>query len=534
MNYFLEINLPEQRPQIIAVKSKITLGSSSSSTLNYSSKKIAPLHCTFRLHNDVLTLHNSAGNLQTTLGKQALSHGKMYVLEKGDSLHIDNITINILDKNDESKFAKNVEKKDPVINMAETDSLTSQVDVESLIKEQKKQVTKYIKKEKSKTVLPLKKKSFKVSSKKIFFVNNKLNDYPAFFIRIYAFAVNLSLIYGVMFYLLPKIGQASLLTDLTIKTTPLINKLLTLFATYYPMKINSAYITVGLEIFLSYALIELSSTLIFGTSIPLFLSGVGGNGSFFANRIKGIIRSILHLLTFPFIIFDLPAILGKPTIKELISTSHLIYKNNFMKLFSTSILLPLLFYAGMAAPIANNRGLQEAIFEKIDSLIKNQTIAPTKTQTINFNFSITDGTIFFFSNAINIEDKNNLLVFKAQIPIQDPDQPATPKLSFIPNHALSIINLVDNTQKGNPLFRWSFPHLFEYYQVVTADPKSKIIFDQVMVEELKKMLQVGLDLEITLESFKQILLSDGPFINGFVNLKNILDSVIIYNKNKQK
>src|SRR3989339_349445 len=501
LQYVLEINLPDNKSQTIPVSSKITFGSSAAASISYKSKNIAPTHCTFRAHNGVLTLHNSSGTLQTLLDRQALLHGKMYILEAGDVLRIDEVTIKVLD-DDKKIFSQPTKEKRPAPSKANQEKAghsplpsasvepeTAAISINELINKQAE--TSQVKDKKKQEVQKTKVVEERIKNNQKTFFKSKSSKHhygnPSFFIRLYAFFCNLSLAYALLYYLLPKLGLGLLLTQIATALSPLIDMLLKKTNVIYPLMSDPAAPLVIAEVFLCYALLDIAANLLLGTSLPLALSGIGGDGSFVSNRIRGIMRSLIHLLTFPLIIFDLPALIARPTIKEIITSSRLVYKSNLMKFLSSALFMPLLFYIGLFAPIIGNDYLADMLTSKVKFLIN-------KRQRKNM--------------------KNALA-------------PKSAELSFNPDQEMNILSLIGKAQIGNPLFRWSYPGLFNYYQAVKKDSTNTTPWDNMLLTELKKLLQAGLDLDITLEGFSQTILTAGPFLNGLVNLKNSLDAVII-------
>ncbi|HLE12452.1 MAG TPA: FHA domain-containing protein [Bacteriovoracaceae bacterium] len=542
LQYVLEINLPDNKSQTIPVSSKITFGSSAAASISYKSKNIAPTHCTFRAHNGVLTLHNSSGTLQTLLDRQALLHGKMYILEAGDVLRIDEVTIKVLD-DDKKIFSQPTKEKRPAPSKANQEKAghsplpsasvepeTAAISINELINKQAE--TSQVKDKKKQEVQKTKVVEERIKNNQKTFFKSKSSKHhygnPSFFIRLYAFFCNLSLAYALLYYLLPKLGLGLLLTQIATALSPLIDMLLKKTNVIYPLMSDPAAPLVIAEVFLCYALLDIAANLLLGTSLPLALSGIGGDGSFVSNRIRGIMRSLIHLLTFPLIIFDLPALIARPTIKEIITSSRLVYKSNLMKFLSSALFMPLLFYIGLFAPIIGNDYLADMLTSKVKFLINEQTLSSTASIQADFYFSVLDGNISFMSSAINIEDKENHLIYKRQRKnMKNALAPKSAELSFNPDQEMNILSLIGKAQIGNPLFRWSYPGLFNYYQAVKKDSTNTTPWDNMLLTELKKLLQAGLDLDITLEGFSQTILTAGPFLNGLVNLKNSLDAVII-------
>jgi hypothetical protein len=95
LGFQLEINFPDQSPHKIPLGSKLSLGGSDKSELCIEDYGLSPLHLSFRVHNNLLSLHNLGGKNSTHLGDQQLNHGKMYLLNIGDIIKVGDIEIKI-------------------------------------------------------------------------------------------------------------------------------------------------------------------------------------------------------------------------------------------------------------------------------------------------------------------------------------------------------------------------------------------------------------------------------------------------------
>src|SRR5690606_37629834 len=81
------------------------------------------------------------------------------------------------------------------------------------------------------------------------------------------------------------------------------------------------------------------------------LMGATTDGSFIMARAKAIIRFFIGIVTFPFLIFDLPALIRKRTFKEVISASAILHRFNFLKFIGAVIFIPALIFASIACYI---------------------------------------------------------------------------------------------------------------------------------------------------------------------------------------
>ena len=132
---------------------------------------------------------------------------------------------------------------------------------------------------------------------------------------------------------------------------PLIPKDYTKYMDYLS---NEKYINI-VVIFLA---LELIGCLIFGVNIGQFLIGISTDGSFIVKRIKALVRSIIGLFTTPLLIFDIPALVGNKTLKELISASKIGYKSDSKKILGSYIFFPLFFSLLSLLPVFRKNSLR--------------------------------------------------------------------------------------------------------------------------------------------------------------------------------
>lgn len=97
-----------------------------------------------------------------------------------------------------------------------------------------------------------------------------------------------------------------------------------------------------------FVVLRILSSVIFGQSIFQTLMGMKVQGSFLSIRLKGILREVLGLFLGPLLVFDLPLLMGKKSIKELASGTVIevgpIAQRILVSLFIVpSIMVPVLF-----------------------------------------------------------------------------------------------------------------------------------------------------------------------------------------------
>ena len=95
---------------------------------------------------------------------------------------------------------------------------------------------------------------------------------------------------------------------------------------------------------ISFISIRILSNLVFTMPLPLFLLGVKNQTVFspLKSRAQALVRELIGFITFPFLIFDIPALFQKRTFKEVLTSSLLCYSGWFSRLGGLLLLNPLI------------------------------------------------------------------------------------------------------------------------------------------------------------------------------------------------
>ncbi|MES2526842.1 MAG: FHA domain-containing protein [Bdellovibrionota bacterium] len=108
-------------------------------------------------------------------------------------------------------------------------------------------------------------------------------------------------------------------------------------------------------------IIRLVTTIIFAVSISEFLFGIHANFNKIWARIGGMLRVIIGMITWPFLIFDLPALFSKRTFKEFITVTNTYVGSRVMTFVGIVLYLPLLVLLILVSPMMIGLELVEPI-----------------------------------------------------------------------------------------------------------------------------------------------------------------------------
>lgn len=116
-----------------------------------------------------------------------------------------------------------------------------------------------------------------------------------------------------------------------------------------------------LQLVLVFFLIRFTTTLIFGVSISEFMFGMRGNFNFIWARVGGLLRVIIGMITWPLVIFDLPALASKRTFKEFITFTNTYVGSRVTLFFGLILYFPLLLILLLVSPMFIGLELVEPI-----------------------------------------------------------------------------------------------------------------------------------------------------------------------------
>lgn len=540
--YFLDIKIPDGDAHRVAIFDSVSIGSSGDVEVSVEEFGLAPRHGIFKVHNDILSLHNLGGNGKTALDGHNLQHGKMYIVDKGDKLSMGDLEILIRTENISSKsdFAKLVSEES-----GEEVSVEDLINAEGYDEDEEEEVEKgpglvariksffARKKESLQNAIPKKSESkssgektltaahqapvIKTKQRKKILKTSEAGT-AGFVGRLFAFVLNLLIAMNVKDLILPMTGQEKTINDLLTKLVNLINPLILKVTEMIPasMAEYSKYLDylVNLNIltFVSlFLVLNLVGTLLFGVTTGHALVLISGNESLIANRITGLIRWILSLITTPLLVLDLPCFVGKRTVKEIASGSNLIYRFGLAKILGPLLLFPLFALVLLLTP-----ALQE-IDQLTAAAPEEVKIIPKKTKG-ELPFTGESSVLGLKIEARKFESREFIPVLRyspkghhIQLQLLDISSKNKAQLE-IKNGFFKKLDLIKLGLSGNPL-------AFHFYQNLKTATETNTL-SPVAAQEFQVLLKNSLSLQS--DKLIDVILSNGPFIGGLIKLRKEL------------
>ncbi len=539
--YILDIKIPDEDSQRIPVQGKITVGSASDVDICIEEFGLAPRHCIFRDNNEVLTVQNTAGDGGVIVGKQELNHGKMYIVDKGDSVKIGDLTfvirtekvdVQFVDKQGETLTSTFTDVEEMDEDDAKTSSIISRISSmfkrnkeEDLIEPEKEdighvqvidhsiqdedEVEDDEEIDEDEDTAP--NRSFssgslgKIKSKKVKISPFTLERRAGFIVRLLGFIINLALVYSIYLYALPLLKLESYFQKGFDLLSPFIQKGAPLLSPHVPENILiflSSY--TFLKILSLYLAFEIIAALFFGCSIGLFLLGATGNGGFLSKRIKALIRTIIGFITSPFLIFDAPVILRIRSLKEFLSYSQLEKRSNFLSLFLGFTIFPIVLIATVIWPlVADPILLKSPEFLEVKNQVRKKGKRQANFISLSAYFKIK--TKFY---------KKDTLEFIPSIERAGPtlhlmDLKKGVKVSLSKVKEIDLNTEFQKMVELNPFFSSFTPHLYKFMN--EQEDSHEIIRE---IADLQKDA-----MGITPMRLHEILLDHGPYLNGIMEIR---------------
>lgn len=284
------------------------------------------------------------------------------------------------------------------------------------------------------------------------------------------------------------------------------------------------------------------STLLLGASPFALVAGASNSGVWWWQRLGGAARTLVDLLLGPFLIFDLPVLVKKPSLKEMVLGSYLVVNRSGSHL-RVLIILPFFIIFTILAPL-----MKDLEFVK-GFVVSNDIIKPVGIESgADFSsFKELKSELFHFKSLTSLgkgrfvllPDYDALRVRKKKklspnLVIYDKELMTAGELQI--KRKISLLSLLKLAKRGNPFFGISFPLLskaideneknIDLYKERDAKALESLpmLFSDGLKAEIKKFFEVSF--ELGLGNIVAHTLNYGPFLRGFVEVRQGLLSLI--------
>lgn len=364
-SFILTFDIEGEEPFEIDVTDKVVVGSSEKASVCIENHDLAPKHYVFKQQEDMLTLNYLGPDAQSKIGKQKLNYSKMYILEDGDQLTCDGVTI-VVDKvqvsiesadDEDSEFAENTMISSNKSALEELDKepevpddfdevtvarlISSQTDEtarppaqklksppparpkeaqeEAEVSDEPPQKTPAPtpnRTPRTRTALPAAKPR---PAHKV--IPGLRANPPGFFARVFSLALSCAFIYTLF-----KNAPQEQVAEWQKKSIDLISPIVEKWGPQIPYEFIKPLLDpqlLGLALFflILWALLELVQAVLFGGPLGLLIQGYRDSGNFIGKRIKSVLRLFLVLIFLPIPLFFIPILWGSRPLSDVLSAT---------------------------------------------------------------------------------------------------------------------------------------------------------------------------------------------------------------------
>jgi hypothetical protein len=469
--YELELSNMEDTP-VYALKHQLSVGSEIGNII-IADPSVSPRHATFILQQEVVSVIDHGSLSGTLINGKKIEPGKYIILEETDVINVGDLELR-LKVGTESAPAESIpEMPEDEIEEPEEKKAGAKKVPSKALQEKKEKIAFNAKEHLNKGA----KKKKPIAFTSTYSANS--------LVRVFAVLSDLLLSYSILVIFLPFDEFKEFLEFVPAQIASLLEvEFGALWATVMQdYAFLGEMMKDGYEFFshtfhfvpllLIFVLLRLVTTLFMGVSISEFALGVRASGNGIWARIGGVIRVLIGVLTWPFIIFDIPSIVSRRTLKEFITFTNITVPSKFLAVLGVILYIPLLIALALVSPLLQGLEPPEPILvnDRIDQRVKVRVADPATAPA--------EGE----AEVIKLTDRSDFLHFSV---VYDPKD-----LSIIPNFKFQ--GLKNKLTLKNSLL---------FYQ---KDSQREVEFEVFKTFDLKQLLSIGMKNNVLLfEKYPQI------------------------------
>ena len=538
---------------------------------------VSPRHCTFVLQEDVVSVLDHGSVNGTIVNGKKIPPGRYIILEETDIILVGDLQVKIVTKSEAVEEGLSDEELEEEIEKTLQEELKEEdldniddVDDETLVEEGivstpnskgpklsffKKLFQKKPKEEvEVKKSLPVKDlkniKKLKVKKDDLSFSANSSYATNSL-VRTLAVLCDLLLSYTVFIVLYPFTVFKTFLFSIPVMIGDLLEiNWATLWAAFNEdyafvgeiLKDGYEFLSVSFNIvplIILFVLLRIIGTFLLGVSFSEWALGVRAHGNAIWKRFGGVFRVIIGVLTGPFIIFDVPAIVSRRTLKEFLTFTHTYLTSKFLAILGTILYLPLMLALSLFCPLLEGFELPEPILvnEKLERRMKEvktdtpaQEVMKTTENSRFFHFDLTYANqnvslipLFKFSGQKNKLNYKSSLVFyhrEMQRPVQ---------LELM--KTFDLRQLLGIGMRGNFFLYEKFPEIYNFvYSLENANPAFKgrndVKTNRKFADEVVSFTKMCL--ELSANNAVDFMQTYTPLMKGLIDYRSSLLALLDY------
>ena len=297
---------------------------------------------------------------------------------------------------------------------------------------------------------------------------------------------------------------------------------------------ESSYLPTLIFVYVLHIFLRFYATLVFGVSFSQFLMGLRSQERWPWRMFGGGTRVFFEAILGPLLVFDLPLLWGKKSVKETLSFTSVTNQAFFVPLLSSILIIPCFVVVGLFSPLLENLtlldGIKISFFKEKKEKISNAT---------NFeNYQQINSNYFKFTTFTSLKDNRLLLLPSFEVlkmgnqkkvnpylMVYDLDRKILGSLKLV--ERFSLLEILAKGKIGNPFFRAKYPRLSlvldkgaDFYQKQEYQNSKDLLLSAGVREEIGALLQTSFELSIG--NVVSHLIENGPFARGYILIRNHL------------
>lgn len=501
---------------------------------------VSPRHATFIIQQDVISIIDHDSITGTIVNGTKIPVGKLIILDEADVIHLGNLEVRITTKSKSVPLEPEpVPEPEPEIPVFEEKAQLEDVTSPAVVIHQKPKKPVVAKKK----YKPKKKTSRRWRSTYESYSANSI-------VRLFAVISDLLISYGLLIIFMPFDEFREFLdfipttfnevVDIDWKSLwDTLNEDFRFFGemaedlyTFFSSSFHFG------PLFLMFLVVRLLSTLIFGVSISEFCLGMRAHGHALWNRFAGCIRVLIGIVTGPFLIFDLPAIVSKRTFKEFMTFTQVFVPSKLGTTLAILLFVPLSVAFALFAPLIQGLDTPRAIVVK-EQLSQRVKVPPTAEAPEVTNVKITQSSSLFKMDLTYEPDKVSILPL---VKFQGGQKKlnVSPGLEFLHKDTNTLIGLelfkrfnfrelLSLGLRANYFLVMKFPEIEKFVHTEdsilfrkTNNEKDNLIFANEVIALTKMALELDINNALT------VIKEQTPFVKSLIDYKSSLLALLEY------
>lgn len=532
----LELSNMEDSP-VYALKHQLSIGSEIGNII-IADPSVSPRHASFILQQEVVSVIDHGSLTGTMVNGKKIPPGKYIILEESDVVNVGDLELRL-------KVGMSATPLEEIPDLPEEDEELPEIPEEEISEEDLEEVEED--EELDEQMPPPK----KVRRQYLAPISNQYSANSL--IRLVAVVCDLLLSYSLLVILLPfdefrsfldfipafigdvfHIDWSALMEQIEQENNFVASMLKDIYV------FLSSTFHVG-PLFLMFILIRIFSTFILGVSISEFVLGIRASKSPLWARVGGVIRVIIGAFTGPFIIFDLPAIISRRTLKEVLTFTNIYVESKFNAVLGTLLFLPLLVGFAIVSPLLEGLeppepiGINDRIEQRVKINAPDATTDAESARPVEDASKVLNVKITYDANELSIipnfrfQGIKSKLNVKSSLIFYQRDLQRQVEVEVL--KTFDFRQLLGIGMRGNvPLYE-KYPQIYNFvYESLDSNPAFKTTNDvasnTAFANEFIEFTKTAFSL--SLENAFEVMQSETFLIRGLVNYKSSFLSLIEY------